>query len=66
MSHLPARIITLTAAVAAALVVSTGAASATPACKGAVAGALHAAHNTTGDPAGVIHEAEETYCSIGG
>lgn len=66
MSDLPARIIALSAAAVAALVVSTGPASAAPACEDAVSETLHAAHDITGDPAGLVHEAEETYCSIGG
>ena len=64
MSHTLVRLLTLGTA-ATALVVSGGAASAAPACDDAVAGVLHAAHETTGDPAGVIHEAEEAYCSVG-
>lgn len=65
MSHTLARITALGAAAATVLVVSGGAASAAPACSDAVAGVLHTAHAATGDPAGVIHEAEETYCSVG-
>lgn len=65
MSHTLARILSAVAIAAAGLVVSAGVASAAPACSGPVAGALHAAHDTTGDPAGLIHQAEETYCSVG-
>lgn len=39
-------------------------AQASPACDDAVVGALHAVHDTTGDPAGLVHEAEETYCTV--
>jgi hypothetical protein len=59
-----ARAAVLGAAVAATLTLSSGAAAAS-ACEDAVAETLHAAHDTTGDPAGLIHEAEEIYCSIG-
>lgn len=65
MSHTLVRILSLGGAATAVMVVSAGAASAAPACNGAVPGALHAAHGATGDPAGLIHEAEETYCSVG-
>lgn len=65
MSHTLVRILSLGATATAAVVVSAGAASAAPACSDAVAGALHTAHSATGDPAGLIHEAEETYCSVG-
>ena len=39
-------------------------AQAAPACEGPVAGALHTLHDATGDPAGLVHEAEETYCTV--
>jgi hypothetical protein len=64
MTHALSRTIALGAAAAAIVALSGGAASATPACKDAVAGALHTAHETTGDPAGVVHEVEETFCSV--
>lgn len=64
MSHLPVRLIALSAAAAVALIVPAGAASATPACRDAVAKTLHTAHDTTGDPAGILHKVEETYCSV--
>ncbi len=60
-----ARLAFLGAGAAVVLAVSGGVASATPACNDAVVGVLHAAHDTTGDPAGVIHDTEETYCSVG-
>lgn len=37
-------------------------AQATPACTDPVAKALHTVHDTTGDPGGLAHEAEETWC----
>jgi hypothetical protein len=60
-----ARVTVVGAALAAAFTVSTGSAVADPACGDAVAGALHAVHDTTGDPTGLVHEAEEIYCSVG-
>lgn len=56
----------LVAAPAAALAVAVlGSAPAqASACDDAVAGALHALHDTTGDPGGLVHEAEETYCTV--
>lgn len=65
MSHTLARVLMLGATAGAVLTVSGGAASATPACNDAVAKSLHTVHDTTGDPAGLVHEAEETYCSVG-
>lgn len=65
MSHTLVRALCLGIAAATATVVSAGAASASPACRDAVARVLHTAHEATGDPAGLIHEAEETYCSVG-
>lgn len=50
---------------AAVLTLTGGPATAAPACDDAVTGALHTVHETTGDPGGVIHRAEETYCSVG-
>jgi hypothetical protein len=32
-------------------------------CDDAVAGALHTLHDMTGDPGGLVHEVEDTYCS---
>lgn len=60
-----ARLTLVGAALATALMLSTGAAVADPACDDAVAGALHAVHDTTGDPTGLVHEGEELYCSVG-
>ncbi len=51
---------------ATALVLGGPAAQAAPACTDPVAGALHAAHDRTGDPAGVFHTAEDTYCDARG
>lgn len=60
------RILSLTVAAGAASLVLLPVGASANACDDAVAGALHSAHAITGDPAGVVHEAEETYCSIGG
>ncbi|MDP3968858.1 MAG: hypothetical protein Q8Q02_11305 [Nocardioides sp.] len=65
MSRTISRTLALGVASAALLVASGGAASAAPACGGTVAGALHMVHDTTGDPGGLVHEVEETYCSVG-
>lgn len=39
-------------------------AQASSACDDAAAGALHTLHDTTGDPGGLVHEVEETYCTV--
>lgn len=39
-------------------------AQAAPACEDRAAGVLHTLHDATGDPAGLIHEVEETYCTV--
>lgn len=49
-----------------ALVVGGPAAQAAPACADPVASALHAGHDRTGDPAGVFHTGEDTYCDVRG
>jgi hypothetical protein len=43
-------------------VLAVAPAQATPACTDPVAKALHTAHDTTGDPGGLAHETEETWC----
>ncbi|NYD55867.1 hypothetical protein BKA08_000105 [Nocardioides marinisabuli] len=69
-THAPTRrlIGSLAGATAAATVLVLGgpAAQAAPACTDPVAGALHAGHDRTGDPAGVFHTAEDTYCDVRG
>lgn len=62
MSTYLAQAAVLAATAVSALALSSGSASATPACTDPVAKALHTAHDTTGDPAGVVHTAEDTYC----
>jgi hypothetical protein len=64
MSKYLAQAAVLTAAAVSAVALSAGSASATPACKDPVAKALHTAHDTTGDPAGVVHTVEDTYCDV--
>lgn len=64
MSNYLPRAAVLAATAISAVALSAGSASATPACKDAVAQALHTAHDTTGDPAGVVHTAEDTYCDV--
>ncbi|RZU33523.1 hypothetical protein [Blastococcus saxobsidens] len=64
MKHTLARTAVLVASAATALTVSAGTAAAS-ACEDQVAETLHTLHETTGDPAGVLHEVEETYCSVG-
>lgn len=54
------------AASAASLALTAPAAQAAPACSDAVATVLHRAHDTTGDPAGVAHTAEDAYCDLAG
>jgi hypothetical protein len=65
MTRTLARGAVLVATATTALTVSAGSAAATPACRGPVAETLHTLHETTGDPAGVVHETEETFCSVG-
>lgn len=65
MTPMLCRFAVLGAATASMLALSAATASAAPACDDAIAGVLHAAHDTTGDPVGLIHEVEETYCSVG-
>jgi hypothetical protein len=62
MSKYLAQAAVLTAAAVSAVALPAGSASATPACTDPVAKALHTAHDTTGDPAGVVHTAEDAYC----
>lgn len=62
MSIYLARTAALAATAASALALSTGTASATPACTDPAAKALHTVHDTTGDPAGVAHAVEDAYC----
>jgi hypothetical protein len=64
MSKHLARAAVLAAAAISGLALSTGSASAAPACSDPVVGALHTVHTTTGDPGGVAHTAEETYCGV--
>jgi hypothetical protein len=65
MTRTLSRAAVLVATAATAVTVSAGTAAATPACKDAVATTLHQVHDVTGDPAGLLHEVEETYCSVG-
>lgn len=51
-------------ALAAGLPGLTAVANAAPACTDPVANTLHRVHDATGDPAGVGHEVEETYCGV--
>lgn len=44
-------------------VLAVAPAQATPACTDPVAKSLHTVHDTTGDPGGLAHEAEETWCT---
>lgn len=39
-------------------------AHAAPACEDPVVGVLHTLHDTAGDPTGLVHDAEETYCRV--
>lgn len=50
------------AAAIAGSVLAVAPAQATPACTDPVAKTLHTVHDTTGDPGGLGHEVEETYC----
>lgn len=65
MTHTLSRAVASGVATAAVVLATSGAAAADPACSDTVTGVLHAAHEATGDPAGVVHKAEETYCSVG-
>lgn len=64
MTRTLSRVAVLVATAATAVAVSATTAAAA-ACANPVADTLHELHDTTGDPAGVLHEAEETYCSVG-
>lgn len=63
MSRTLPRAAVLVAAAGTALVLAAAPAGAS-ACEDPVAETLHGLHEATGDPAGALHEAEETYCSV--
>lgn len=55
-------VVAASVATVAGSVLALAPAHATPACTDGVATTLHTVHDTTGDPAGLAHEAEETWC----
>jgi hypothetical protein len=57
-------VLTASALALGGALLAAGPASASSACSDPVAGALHAAHDVTGDPGGLVHAAEETYCAV--